>query len=135
MAVQHALYSRLIGDADVAALCGTRIFPVKIDEGDNPASPYLIYDELPSEPIRTMGGGSSEIHEFRIHAWAKTGAASGYDLAVELLEAVDAALDWWDGTEESVTVLNIERLSTDDIGSDEPGWYHRISDFRIVALR
>lgn len=91
MTIESAIYSRLSGDAAVAALAGTRIYPVQAPPAA--ARPYVVYLLVAAARDRTFAGPSGLVdprYQFDCYA-------DDADTAAALARAVRAALDGWRG--------------------------------------
>jgi len=121
--IQEALYAHLAADASVAALAGTRIYPLAIPQHVyNEASklPCLVYQRVGGDqPIDTCGAPDYAGTSVRIDAYARN-----YGDAAALADAVRAALVNHTGLMGSVHVsrVNLEGNAL-DLLDVEPGLY------------
>lgn len=87
MTTAEAIYTKLAADAAVAAIIGTRIYPVRAPQGVS--APYVIFQQIGSDPDATHNEPAGAIHRmFQFACFATT-----YEAAIALRDAVIAALD------------------------------------------
>jgi len=69
--IQEQIFTALSGNADVIALAGNRIYPVRLAR--NAVLPAVVY-QIPSiEPVSSMDGDSGvDICTLTVHCWAKS---------------------------------------------------------------
>jgi hypothetical protein len=97
--IGKAIYSKLTGDAAVAALLGTRVYPEQAPQ-DGRTFPLVVYAASDEEVVRSYAGSSGlESRNVTIECAART-----YAQAQDLAAAVKAALDGADGVFGGVTV-------------------------------
>ena len=130
MSLEAALYAELAADSGVAAIVGVKIYPA----GSVPMSadlPYVTYQKVSNEHVNHQGGSSSMARpRMQIDCWAASGKA-----AVELYEAVRAALDNFSGTMGSgsnTATVKISVLETDSSDFERPGDKGEGSAFRQI---
>lgn len=130
MSLEAALYAELTGNAGVAAIVGTKIYPA----GSVPSSaslPYLSYQKISNEHVNYQGGSASLGRpRMQIDCWAASGKA-----AVELYEAVKSALDNFSGTMGSganTATVKVSILETDSSDFERPGDKSEESAFRQI---
>ena len=108
------LVATLKGNAPLAALVGTRIFPLIVPQGTD--FPCISYQRISGMPANTLSGHSGlEEIDLQIDVWAKT-----YAEAKEIAKAVRAAMPAT-GTPFSAHLRTDEDLPGDD------GTYFRVS--------
>lgn len=91
MVIEEALQAHLTDDADVAALVGTRVYPLRAEQGA--ARPYLVYQRISTPRVRSHSGPSGLAYpRFQI-----TAVADSYSAARSLANAVREALDGYSG--------------------------------------
>lgn len=110
--VGNAIYARLAAHAGTAALVGTRIYPVRINQGVTyPAIRYQVIS-APREHVMTQDTG--EVHaRVQIDSYATT-PEGAHAVAAQ----VRAALSRWGGTAGGVTVEHV--FLDDERDIDEP---------------
>lgn len=82
-----AIRDALVEDATVAALVGTRVYPIRLPE--LPTLPALTYQRISSRPIGShQGAGELEAGRWQVTAWADT-----YNGVQALALATERALD------------------------------------------
>lgn len=104
MTIEEKLFSVLTADAGVAALVGTRVYPVEAP--DRPTAPHIVYALIDREPIRThnaFGGSSGHIRKVTMRV---SGLAKTYRQAKAVAEAILAAIDGY--VEEAVINIFLE---------------------------
>lgn len=87
MSFASSLYSKVTGDSSVAALVGTKVYPVKVPQSAE--APLIVWQEVSSTPDTTLGEASTSgkrLVQFSC-------LASTYEGAIALGSAVVAALD------------------------------------------
>lgn len=106
-AMETILYSLLAGDAAIAAIVGTRIYPNFIpQDADLPA---LIYQQISGYRHHTNAGALGlAVPRVQINCWAVTYAA-----ADDLADKVRIKLDGYSGTVSSTKVFSI--LLSDEV--------------------
>jgi len=92
MAIEENLYSYLTNDAAIAALVGTRVYPLTAEQGAS--LPLLVYQRV-STPREVSQSGSSGLAHPRFQISC---LAASYGDAVALANAVVAALNGYKGT-------------------------------------
>lgn len=117
--IEEVLSTILENDAGVGALCGDRIYPQVIPQGGT--VPAVTYDRTSGERIRALDGVDGVASpRFEFICWAAT-----YLAAVELKNAVRAALEGYTGTILGVSILFINLTDTSDIVDASPGQANR----------
>lgn len=122
-----AIYGVLSGNGAVAALVGTRIYPVTRDQDEG----------LPAVTYQIIGGESTQRHEgpsnhsktrVQFDSWADTATASR-----NLADAVRQALDRYKGTSNGFKVQNTQ-VAAPPVEDFEPGQRdHRVSQDFIFS--
>ena len=127
MTIEEALKSRLTSYAGLAALIGSRAFPMALPE--NPTLPAVVYQRISGTREQALGGSTGLARpRFQVIVWATT-----YAQARAAATQVRLALDGWDGVlggtggvQASITLLNeIDAVQTD------PEQYGAILDFGV----
>lgn len=98
MALEEGLYAYLVADAGVAALIGTRLYPLLVPQ--DAALPAMAYQRI-SGPRDHTHDGASGLAMARIQF---TAVGSSYSEAKSVMAALRAALDGFSGTMGEVTV-------------------------------
>lgn len=125
MSVKGGMVAHLKADAAIAAIVGTRIYPVPLPQGKLP--PYLLYQRRDTEHTTDLRGSSGlRRTEFQLDCYAVDSA-----VADMLAEAVRNSLDNWRGTWSGTRVRHVlvEKIAdtmTDDIDGGEEV-LHRIT--------
>lgn len=126
-ALQKAVVAHLAADPDVFALIGAgRIFDRLITRAE---PPYLVLGEATATDFSTGDGEASE-HRFEIEAWTKQ---NGRRQAVELADAVRAALHDADLTLEGVVLINLRHERTTSRREPKTGLHVARLRFRAVT--
>lgn len=89
--IRPALRAFLLADASIAAVVGTRVYPLRMPQGERGAS--LVYSRVSGLGDHHMEGASGLTRpRFQIDAWATSA-----DAATELADLVKARLDGYRG--------------------------------------
>lgn len=91
MTLEEAIYARLSGAAPVAALVGTRIYPILAPQGA--ALPYVVFTRQETENLAHLGGrGTHDRVQVTVQALAEDTVS-----ARAVAAALQDALDEWSG--------------------------------------
>jgi len=128
--IDTALYARLSGYAGLTALVSTRIYPAPIPQ--NPTYPLVTYQEIDRVSPHTMGTLAGVTHiRYQIDSWATTLAG-----AKAVAAQVEAALDNYAGTSDTIVILNCFLESGQSSPYDDAEGVHRyIQDFIVEYVR
>ncbi|MBV5268975.1 MAG: DUF3168 domain-containing protein, partial [Afipia sp.] len=75
--LRPALRSFLLADAGIAAIVGTRVFPIKIPQGTPPKVSSIVYTRISGAGVYHMGGDSGlAMPRYQLDAWAPTADAA-----------------------------------------------------------
>lgn len=109
------IYSILANDADVAALVGTRIYPMFVPQGAS--MPAITYQRIVGVRDHVLDG-TTEMAEavYQINCWSDE-----YSETRDLADAVRGALDDYEGTVGGVVIQNIHLEDEDDLSDRIPG--------------
>jgi len=122
MTSEESIYSMLAADAAVAAIVGSRIYPLRMPDDENAVLPSVVYTRVSGARATPMAGGATlENPRIQVDSWATT-----YAGAKALSEAVRAALEETGGTG-----LKAILLSDSDLMDDETGDYRVSMDFSV----
>lgn len=136
MTFAAALRAHLIANSTLAALVGTRIFPVIVPapgEGQAWAGDALSYSLLAAAPSEGMNASREARREWEIAA-----VSSDYDRAHQIAAAVEAALDFFSGImggTGGVRVLSCRRESMSDASDFELGLYAVVQTYEVRYLK
>jgi hypothetical protein len=120
-----ALADLLKADADVAAFVKKRVFPRIMPETEQ--YPLLVYTRISDTPLRVLAGPAKiKSPRYQIDVWSQTDAE-----AVELADAVQAALDGYVGRIEDVAVT-ISFQGGQAIFDEGSGLYHNTVDVLVM---
>lgn len=99
MSIETGLYKKTTDNAGVAALIGTRFYPILLPQ--NVVYPAASYVDLGGESVYTVGTKAAQVRtpRYQISAWAKT-----KDAARELYETIKIALDHQTGDWDDIAV-------------------------------
>lgn len=123
--IRGGLRTYLLADAPVAALVGTRVYPVKLPQGVTAAS--LVYNEISGQGDHHMEGASGLVTaRMQIGAWATTA-----DAAHGLFLAVKEAIDGYQGLMGSVYVQGVFIDSWRDIDDTVANLRGKVADYMI----
>lgn len=127
--LQKAVVERLSADPAILAITGTgRIFDRRITRAE---PPYLVFGEAVARDFSTgddEGGGTE--HRFEIEAWT---TQNGRKQAVELADAVRAALHDRDFELEDATLINLRHERTLSRRAPRSGLHLARLRFRAVT--
>jgi len=125
--VGQAIYSRLSGNAPVAALVSTRIFPYT--PIDPKTRPYITY-HLVSMVQRPHAMGTTPglvTDRYQVDLWADS-----YEAMIALDDAVYAALSRWRGTVATVTVEDSMHVDRREIYEPDTELFRRSNDYEVT---
>lgn len=118
MSVETELVAVMGGNAAVAALVGTRIYPVALPQ--NATLPALVYQELNTVfRLRADGDSGQRESRFQVSVWAEGSATTGYAQIKAGRAALVGALQGYAGG-------SVDRVSVEGAGDDfdpETGWF------------
>lgn len=119
--IQKAIRKLLVNDPAVAAIVGTRVYPIHVDGALTP--PYIKYLTVSDARIyRTI-----RPPRMQISCWA-----DDYPTVRQLAEAVIAALDDYHGVIDGVAIESIQYLNGPELYEAETRLYHIPCDFRVT---
>jgi hypothetical protein len=126
LSLETAIYSILSGDTAVAALVGTRIFPVVLEQGST--FPSLAYTRIDTPTEKTFADSHGLPHpRIQVECYAE-GPADCHALA----DAATDAMAGYRGTLGDVTIQGVLVLDAGrDTWQDNPPLYRRDIDFEI----
>jgi len=126
MSIETGLRTHLLADGPVAALIGTRMYPLILPQ--NPTYPCLTYEIVSDIPHRALAGDSDrERVRVRIHCWAST-----YTGAIDLATKVRTSVADHSGLMGTTAVSSVKFETWNDTFDDAPEVYRRIADFFIA---
>lgn len=121
MAVEIALVTLITGNAGVAALVGTRMYPNVMPSGAT--LPCIVYDEENTETVVRAGGDTGlRTGQYMLHYWA-----TSYSAVKAGKAAVLAAINGYQGG-------SVDRIEVNGMRDDyEPAtqYYRQIIEFEI----
>lgn len=118
----EAVRALLLADASVAALVGTRVYPLSAPQGA--ARPFLVVTSVSDVPATTMNGLPADLlrnARVQVDSYAET-----YLEAHALFEAVNNEVAALSGPTISAVLL-----SASDMRDDETGLYRKSADFSV----
>ncbi len=125
MSIESGLYARLAGDAAVAALVATRIYPAVVPQGAT--LPAITYQRVAgTSELAHSGPSGLGRARFQVDCWAEAYAA-----AIDLGEAVRACLHGYRGAFDGAVVGGVVMLDGADGYDPATGVYRRRMDFAI----
>jgi hypothetical protein len=127
MQFEAALFNYLKGYAGLAALVGTRIYPLIMPQ--NPTLPAVTYQKISGVVDYVMDGTSIKRPRIQVDAWAKS-----YASARAVAEQVKAAFDRYTGTMGGVggvQVIGTWIENETDLFEPDTGLYRVSLDFRF----
>lgn len=111
MNVGKALYNILSNDAEIVAICGTRVYPEIADQ--DAALPFIVYKVSDIQPSGTKSGSSS-LDTARVDVYC---VSEEYGEAMTISDEVRSALDRVGGTYTGVNIQSID-FDTADVEFD-----------------
>ncbi len=117
--IQERLYNYLRFDAGVAALVGTRVYPVRLPQ--QPTLPAITYQRVDGIPQYSHSGRSDLVQSrIQVSCWALTYAA-----VIDLVDAVKAATDTFpeDATVEDMPDMYDPETQVYHVPVDVIVWY------------
>ena len=119
--IEQAIFQLLTGDAAVASIAGTRVYPMERRQGGD--LPAVVYRRISNEPIYAMNGPAGfEESRFQFDCWAEPIAGAGAFLTARNLgNAVAAVISGYRGTVAGVRIGGIFINSRTDFRGDAPG--------------
>ncbi len=132
MRIEEALYSYLSTYAGLAALVGTRIYPLVLPQ--NPTLPAITYQKVSRAGERAMSSPSPRVtrSRFQFSCWGTT-YGSVKDVAAQLKAALQDYQGLMGGTG-GVTVLDADVANEQDIYEPEAFVYHLPVDVMIYHM-
>lgn len=119
--IQKAIRKLLVNDPAVAAIVGTRVYPIHVDGALTP--PYIKYLTVSDARIyRTI-----RPPRIQVSCWA-----DDYPTVRQLAEVVIAALDDYHGVIDGVAIESIRYLNGPELYEAETRLYHIPCDFRVT---
>jgi hypothetical protein len=123
--IRSGLRTFLLANGAVAALVSTRVYPIKIPQGEKNAS--LVYNEISGQGDHHMQGASGLVSvRMQIGAWAQTA-----DAAHALFLTTKYALDGYGGLMGSVDVQGVFIESWRDIDDTTANLRGKVADYII----
>lgn len=131
MSASKALRARLIDDATMSGLVGTRIYPGRAPQ--NPTLPYIVYHRISTIRSATLDAGNTKVPEVRIQCDV---IASTQSAVETILSQMRIVMDNFRGTSSGVTVLGVSVIDEQDQpefseGSDTVFYFSSL-DFSII---
>ena len=131
MSASKALRARLVADATMTGLVGSRIYPGRAPQ--KPTMPYLVYHRISTVRAATLDTGNAKVPEVRMQVDVIAASQSEVETIMNQMRLV---MDNFRGTSAGVTVLGV---SVDD-EQDQPEFYegsdtvfyHSSLDFSII---
>lgn len=133
MSMEADLFTLLSGDATIAAIVGTRIYPVIAP--NSAVAPFLVYNVISGQAVSTFSGASGYVKKrVQISSVAVlfgATAVNGTPGAVELAAAVLAKLQGYSATVGGTWFQFSDHADTRDMWEDTLKMYRRDHDFEI----
>lgn len=128
--IEDAIYTHLAANAGVAALVGTRIYPILMPE--SPTYPAVVYRFLSEITYPAMGADTGITHRrMQVDCWADTRTG-----AQQLGDAVTSALSRFMGTVSytggSTVISDIYRDGVMDLFDEHSRRFQRAVDFIVM---
>lgn len=131
MSASKALRARLVDDATITGLVGTRIYPGRAPQ--NVKLPYIVYHRISTVRAATLDVGNAKVPEVKMQCDVIAATQAEVETILSRMRVV---MDNFRGTSAGVTVLGV---SVDD-EQDQPEFYegsdtvfyHSSLDFSII---
>lgn len=124
MSVETELRARLIADATVNGLVGTRIYPEVLPQ--NPTLPAITYQDISMTSVQNLAGAAGMLmRRVQIDSFAATRVG-----VVALADAIRASLDGYIGTLTTTKVVIRHALERSEY-DDETESYRQIQDYTV----
>ena len=124
--IEAALFAVVTGDAGVAALIGTRLYPGHLPQ--NPTYEAMTYRRVNTgRPHAHDGPGDLAKARFQFSCFGAT-----YSAARTLANTLRTAIDGYKGTVAGVRIDGILFIDEQDAYEDETGVYMLPIDFRVI---
>ncbi len=128
MNAETALRVALLADPAIAALVGTRVYPMELPQ--NPTLPAIVYQRIstPGETPMLKHAQVAPRIRIQLSLWAGT-----FGAVRQLAAAVDAKLDGYSGPNGDGTSLRLVWLANmSDDYEPETKLYRVIADYRVI---
>lgn len=127
--VGKVIYDILSNDADVIAIVGTKIYPMRA--GQKQDIPFLVLDTVSQEPTQSKTGASLlDIYRLQV-----SGFHYKYGILVDLMEKVRTALDQQSGTIGTTVVSDIVYEARNNLFDDNGDINGIALDFMVWEKR
>jgi hypothetical protein len=121
VAIESTLFDLLTDDSGVAALVGTRVYPLILPQ--NPTLPAIVYQELRSRSLVAADGDTGQRESrFQLSYWGASYAAAKSGKA-----ALESLLSGYSGS----GIERIEIQWSRDDHETETGWYRQIVEIGV----
>ena len=129
MNVGKALYNILSNDAEIVAICGTRVYPEIADQ--DAALPFIVYKVSDIQPSGTKSGSSS-LDTARVDVYC---VSEEYGEAMTISDEVRSALDRVGGTYTGVNIQSIDFDTADVEYDSDQRAYIAEATYNVRVLR
>ncbi len=127
--IEIDLRTHLLAQAPIAAIVGTRMFPMQLPQGAT--LPALTYQTIAGASGITHDGASDlGRHRIQIDCWAPSGN-TGYQQVVELAAAVNSAVSGYMGSMGSNPATNGRKINVRDIPEPETKLWRRMVEISL----
>jgi hypothetical protein len=129
MNVGKALYNILSNDAEIVAICGTRVYPEIADQ--DASLPFIVYKVSDIQPSGTKSGSSS-LDTARVDVYC---VSEEYGEAMTISDEVRSALDRVGGTYTGVNIQSIDFDTADVEYDSDQRAYIAEATYNVRVLR
>jgi len=132
MEIEEALFNYLSNYAELTALIGSQIYPMRLPQSvDLKENPAVTYTRISGPGIHLMGGDANLTSpRFQFSVWAKK-----YSSAVNVTKTLKKALQDYSGIMGGASGVKVQHIylenEIDASFEPDPEIYHRILDFII----
>ena len=125
MTIETALYDRLSNFAGLTSLVSTRIYPVQAPQ--SVTDPFVTYFLVTAAPVGALAADTDiEMPRFQVSGWSLS-----FDTAKSVGDQIKAALKRYNGTNDSVVIIDSVYLNRVDLHDPETDYYQDALDFEI----
>ena len=123
--VETVIVTRLLAYEGLAALVGTRVYPLLLPQ--SPTLPAVTYQRIDAPREERFGGDPVAYPRFQIDSWAKT-----YAGAKAVATQVRGALQLWRTTATDPQIMDSDIESDEDLYEPDTGLYRVRADYIIT---
>ncbi len=131
MTIEDAIFSRLSGYANLTALVGQAIYPIRRGQSTKAVPPYVTYQLITDVPLYAMGVTVDVARPlYQFNCWASTPNAAT-DIAAQVRAAIEGQYGQVWGGESGVTIQCCHIKDVQDVFDEQTGWFGRFVDAEV----